>query len=103
MNSDLKAQVKKSTRDRTLIKIPKSPAIMAYGISTKFQPSDSSDFCDKSKLLLQDEHAGSISDMILEDTIAKVDKLLEYKCIYKKQHKQDLESSIECYLSQEKI
>ena len=33
MHFDLKAVGKKSTRDRTLIKLPKSPAIMASGVS----------------------------------------------------------------------
>ena len=32
MNFDLKAQGSKSTRDRTLIKLLKSPAIMAPGV-----------------------------------------------------------------------
>ena len=36
MNFDLKALGNKSTRDRTLIKILKSPAIMASGITTTF-------------------------------------------------------------------
>ena len=36
------------------------------------------------KLLLQEKHAGNNSDIINEEIIALVDKLLEYKCISKK-------------------
>ena len=40
------------------------------------------------KLLLQEEHAGKNSDIINDEIIAIIVKLLEYKCISKKQHKQ---------------
>ena len=40
LNFDLKAQGNKSTRDRTLIKLLNSPAIIASGISTIFLSSD---------------------------------------------------------------
>ena len=43
MNFDVRAQGNKSTRERTLIKLLKSPAIMASGISTKFLSSDPDD------------------------------------------------------------
>ena len=52
--------------------------------------------CDRLKLLLQEKHAGNNSDIINEEIVAIVDKLLEYKCISKKQHKQIL---IKCNLS----
>ena len=50
---------------------------------TIFLSSDLDEFCDRLKFLLQQKRAGNISD-----TINQVDKLLEYKCISKKQHKQ---------------
>ena len=91
MHFDLKAVGKKSTRDRTLIKLLKSPAIMASGASnTIFLSSDPNELCDRLKLLLQEEHAGNNSDLINDEIVAIVDKLLEYKCISKKQHKQIL-------------
>ena len=36
MNFDVRGPANKYTRGGTLIKLPKSPAIMASGISTKF-------------------------------------------------------------------
>ena len=38
--------------------------------------------------MLQEKQAGKYSDIINNEIVAIVDKLLEYKCIYKKQHKQ---------------
>ena len=88
MNFDLKAQGNKSTRDRTLIKLLKSPAIIASGISPIFLSSDPDELCNRLKLLLQEKHSGNNSDIINDEIVAIVDKLLEYKCISKKQHKQ---------------
>ena len=86
-----KALGNKSTRDRTLIKLLKSPAIMASGVSkTLFLSSDPNELCDRLKLLLQEKHAGNNSNIINDEIIAINDKLLEYKCISKKQHKQIL-------------
>ena len=86
----------KSTRDRTLIKLLNSPTIKASGISkTIFLSSDPNELCDRLKLLLQEKHAGNNSNIIDEEIIAIIDKLLEYKCISKKQHKQIL---IKCNL-----
>ena len=90
MNFYMKAQGNKSTRDRTLIKLLKSPAIMASGISTVFISSDPDEHCNRLKLLLQEKHAGNNSEIINEEIVAIVHKLLEYKCISKKQHKQIL-------------
>ena len=78
----------KSTRDKTLIKLLNSPAIMASGISkTIFLSSDLNEFCDRFKLILHEKHAGNNSNIINEEIVAIIDKLLEYKCISKKQHK----------------
>ena len=90
MHFDLKAQGNKSTRDRTLIKLLKSPAIIASGISTIFLSSDPDEVCNRLKLLLQEKHAGNNSDIIDDEIVAIVDKLLEYKCISKRQHEQIL-------------
>ena len=86
-NFDLKAVGKKSNRDRTLIKLLNSPGLMvsASGVSkTIFLSSDPNELCDRLKLLLQERQAGNNSDIINEEIIAIVDKLLEYKCISKK-------------------
>ena len=93
MNFDLKAVGKKSTGDRTLIKLLNSPELMvsASGVSkTIFLSSDPNELCDRLKLFLHEKQAGNNSDIINEEIIAIVDKLLEYKCISKKQLKQIL-------------
>ena len=96
MNFDKSRVGNKSTRDRTLITLLNSPAILASGVSnTIILSSDPNELCDRLKLLLQEKHAGNNSDIINDEIIAIVDKLLEYKCLSKKQHKQIL---IKCNL-----
>ena len=90
MNFDTKAQGRKSTRHNTLIRLLKSPAIMGSGKTTKHLSENPDELCDRLKLLLQEIQAGNNSDIIMEEIIAIVDKLLEYKCTSKKQHKQTL-------------
>ena len=90
INFDLKAQGIKSTRGRTLKKLLKSPGLVlsASGVSkTIFLPSDPDEFCNRLKLLLQEKHTGNNSNIINEEIFAIVDKLLENKCISKKQPK----------------
>ena len=62
MNFDTKAQGNKSTRDRTLIKLLKSPGLMvsASGVSkTIFLSSDPDELCNRLKFSLQEKHAGN--------------------------------------------
>ena len=95
---DQKAVGKKSTRDKTLIKLLKSPGLMvsASGVSKKnFISSDPNELYNRLKLLLQEKQAGNKSDIVNQEIVAIVDKLLEYKCITKKQQKQIL---IKCHL-----
>ena len=64
---------------------------MASVISnTVFWSFDSIEFCDRLKLLLQEIQAGKIFDINNDEIVAVVNNVLEYKCIYKKQHKQTL-------------
>ena len=96
MNYDTKSTGRPSTRHTSIMKILESPAIMASGVSkTIFLSSDPNELCDRLKLLLQEKHAGNISNIINEEIVAIIDKLLEYKCVSKKQHKQIL---IKCNL-----
>ena len=93
MHFDQKAVGKKSTRDKAPIKLLKSPGLMvsASGVSkTIFLSSDANELSDRLKLLLQEKHAGNNSGIINEEIVAIVDKLLEYKSLTKKQHKQIL-------------
>ena len=96
MNYDIKSTGRPSTRHNSMIRLLDQPAIMASGISkTIILSSDPNELCDRLKLLLQEKHAGNNSDIINDEIVAIVDKLLEYKCISKKQHKQIL---IKCNL-----
>ena len=96
MNFNIKEKGNKSDRDKSIIRLLKSPAIMASGVSkTIFLSSDANELCDRIKLLLQEKHAGNNSDIINDEIVTIVDKLLQYKCISKKQHKQIL---IKCNL-----
>ena len=97
----VRRQTRKSTRDRTLINLLKSPGLMvsASGISNKiFLASDFHELCNRLKLLLQEERAGNISDLNNEEIVFIIDKSLEYKCLSKEQHKQVL---IKCNLLHE--
>ena len=96
MNYDIKSTGRPSTRHNSMIRLLDQPAIMASGISkTIILSSDPNELCDRLKLLLQEKHAGNNSDIINDEIVAIIDKLLEYKCISKKQHKQIL---IKCNL-----
>ena len=96
MNFNIRQKGNKSERDKSIIRLLKSPRIMASGVSkTIFLSSDADELCDRLKLLLQEKQAGNNSDIINQEIVAIVDKLLEYKCISKKQHKQIL---IKCNL-----
>ena len=93
MTFDTKAHVIKSTRDRARIHLLKSPSLMASASGvpeTIFLSSDPDELCDRLKVLLQEKHAGNNSDLINDEIVGIVDKIIEYKCISKKQHKQIL-------------
>ena len=93
MYLDVRATDNKSTRDRTLGKVHKSPSIMIYasGISNTIKlSSDPNELFDRIKLILQEKQAKNHSDIINVEIVVTLDKLIEYKCISKKQHKQYL-------------
>ena len=96
MKYDIKSTGRPSTRNNSIIRLFDQPAIMASGFSkTIILSSNPNELCDRLKLLLQEKHAGNNSDIINDEIVAIVDKLLEYKCISRKQHKQIL---IKCNL-----
>ena len=96
MNYDINSTGRPSVRHNSMIKLLEQPAIMASGFSkTIILSSDPNELCDRLILLLQEKHAGDNSDIINDEIVAIVNKLLEYKCISKKQHKQIL---IKCNL-----
>ena len=91
MNYDIKSTGRPSVRHNSMVKLLDQPAIMASGFSkTIILSSDPNELCNRLKLLMQEKHAGNNSDIINDEIVAIVDKLLEYKCISKKQHKQNL-------------
>ena len=51
MNYDVKAPGNKSTRERTLIKLLNSPAVMSFGISTMFLSENPNELCQRIELL----------------------------------------------------
>ena len=98
MKFDIKQKGRKSDRDKGFVRLLKSPGLMvpASGVSkTIFLSSNPNELCDRLKFLLQEKHAGNNSELINDEIVAIVDKLLEYRCISKKQHKQIL---IKCNL-----
>ena len=52
---------------------------MVLRMSSKFLPSDPDEICDKLKFLLQEKEAGNNSNIINEEIVAMVDKLIEHK------------------------
>ena len=95
-NFIIKQKGGKSDRDKSMIKVLKSPAIMASGVlNTIFLSFDPDELYDRLRSLLQEKHAGNNSDIINDEIVAIVDKILEYTCITEKQHKQIL---IKCNL-----
>ena len=96
MKYDIDSIGRPSVRHNSIIRLLEQPAIMASGFSkTIILSSDPNELCDRLKLLLQEKHGGNNSNLIDEEIVAIIDKLLEYKCISKKQHKQIL---IKCNL-----
>ena len=96
MKFDIKEKGRKIDRDKSLIRLLKSQAIMASAFpKTSLLPSDLNELCDRLKLLLQQKQAGNNSDLKNQEFVAIVDKLIEYKCISKRQFKQLL---IKCNL-----
>ena len=87
MTFDIKQVGQPSNKGRSEITLFNSPAIMGSGISTIFLTENPNEICDRLDLLPQGKPAGNNSDMIIEEIVAIVDKLLEYKCISKKQQK----------------
>ena len=91
MKYDIKSTGRPSVRHNSMVRLLDQPAIMASGISkTIILSSDPNELCDRLKLLLQGKHAGNNSDIINDEIVAIVDKLLENRCISKKEHKQIL-------------
>ena len=91
MNYDTKSIGRPSIRHNSIVKILNSPAILASGNSkTIVLSSDPNELCDRLKITLQEKHAGNNSNINNDEIVVIVDKLLEYKCISKKQHQQIL-------------
>ena len=78
MNYDTKSTGRPSIRHNSMVRLLDQPAIMASGFSkTIFLSSDPNELCDRLKLLLQEKHGGNNSNLIDEEIVAIIDKLLE--------------------------
>ena len=96
MKYKLKNKGRPSVRHISMIRLLNQPPITASGFTkTIILSSDPIELCDRLKLLLHEKHGGNNSNLIDEEIVAIIDKLLEYKCLSKKQHKQIL---IKCNL-----
>ena len=63
--------------------------VTASGVSiTIILSADSNKLCDIINLLLQEKQTGNNYNIKNQEIVAIIDKLLEYKCISKKQQKQ---------------
>ena len=83
-NFDGKALGNKITWVKSLIRLLKSPANMAGSLKeskTRFSSSNHNELCDSMKLSVQEKLAVKVSNIIDEEIVARVDKLLECKCI----------------------
>ena len=87
MNFDINRLGCKNTGDNFLKTLLKSPAVMVSGLSTTVSPENPNELCDRRSSLVQKKQAGNNSKIIEEEIFAIADKLLEYTCIFSKQHK----------------
>ena len=95
MNFNIRQKGNKSDRDKSIIRLLRSPRIVASGVTTIFLSESADELCNRLKLLLQEKHAGNNSDIINQEIVGIFDIILECKCISKKQNKQIL---IKCNL-----
>ena len=91
MKYKLKNKGRPSIRHNSMTRLLNQSPITGSGFTkTIILSSDPDELCNRLRLLLQEKHAGNNSDIINKESVAIVDKLLEYKYISKKQHKQIL-------------
>ena len=83
----IKQKGRKSSREKSRIKLLKSTAIMAFGISTIFLSFEPYELRDRLKWLLQGKQAWNNSDLSAQEFVALADKSLESKYTSNKQHK----------------
>ena len=71
---DLKQRGRKSARDKSIIRLLKSPAIMASAVKTTIPSENPDELFDRMKLLLQESKPGINSDLSNKEIVAIVDK-----------------------------
>ena len=67
----------KSTRDKTPIRLFKSPAIKVSVVSTNFLPENPNEVFDRLNFSLQEKEDGYNSNIFKKEIIAVADELLE--------------------------
>ena len=81
---DEEALGNKSTEVKSLIRLLKSPDILAASVresNTRWLSADPNELCDRLNLLLQKKQAGKNFNIIIEEIVAIADKVLECKCM----------------------
>ena len=68
--------------------------IFASGLQTIFLLGNPNELCDKLNLLVLEKRAGNNSNIIKEEFVAKINKLLQYKCFTATQHKKVMKSLV---------
>ena len=80
-------------RDKNLIKSNYNKrAILASGLKTIFVSENPNDLCDRLLLLLKEKKPENNINIINEEIVAILDKLLSYKCVTRNQHKKLLKN-----------
>ena len=91
MKYKLKTKGRPSIRHNSMIRLLNQSPITGSGFTkTIILSSDPDELCNRLRLILQEKQAGNNSHIINKESVAIVDKLLEYKYISKKQHEQIL-------------
>ena len=77
MYFDERALGNKSTRDKSLIRLLQSPAIVVFGITAIFFPENPNELCHRFIFLLRKKQAGINSNMINEEIVGIADIYLK--------------------------
>ena len=77
MNFNIRQKGRKSPRDQSPRKLPKSPAIMASGNSTILVSENPKNLCNRLQVLLQEKQTANNSKIFDEEINAIEDTLLE--------------------------
>ena len=84
MNFNIEQKGRGSERDKSMIILLKSPAIMASGVTTMIMAENPDELCNGLNLLIKEKHGRNYSDLFNKGIIAIVDKYLEINACLRK-------------------